>query len=274
MLSRSVLRQQQRRFLATHAPATAISTRPSLQTGIILTRAPILTRTPTRLEQAYYNYQARIHRALHNPFPTELWFKQNSPLETRFMNEELKRERAAFGKPFGMPKKVIDKDGNEVEKSADEEDAALQDEDEESMPRVHRADTEGDLTSLDRKGQRHLYLIVKTAENKWAFPEGGVEKGELLHEAAARDLTAVCGPNMDTWIVSRQPIGVYQPPTPSPDTPQTSTFFYKAHILAGQVNTDPSVSQTREFAWLTKQELEGRLDKDYWNGVKDMLSDF
>lgn len=95
---------------------------------------------------------------------------------------------------------------------------------------------------------------------------------------------------MDTWIVSRQPIGVYQPLLPTPETPQvsliclfhckftyiwqTSTFFYKAHILAGQVNTDPAVSQTREFAWLTKQEIEGRLDRDYWLGVKDMLSDF
>ncbi|KZP29847.1 hypothetical protein FIBSPDRAFT_884515 [Athelia psychrophila] len=269
MLPRNILRHQPRRFLATHAPTT-----PSLQTGIILTRAPILTRTPTRLEQAYYTYQARIHRALHNPFPTELWFKQNSPLETRFVNEELKRERAAFGKPFGMPKKVVDKDGNEVEKDPEEEDAALQDEDEESMLRVHTADVEGDLKSLDRKGQRHLYLIVKTAEDKWAFPQGGVEKGELFHEAAGRDLTAVCGPYMDAWVVSRQPIGVYQPPPPTPETPQTSTFFYKAHILAGQVSTEPAVSQVRDFAWLTKQELEGRLDSDYWHGVKDMLSDF
>ena len=98
---------------------------------------------------------------------------------------------------------------------------------------------------------------------------------------------------MDTWIVSRNPIGLYElhPPVPPTDpsappkvrffwvifreevlTPlQTSVFFYKAHIMAGQVRPSPD---TLEFAWLTKQEIEGRLQEDvaYWNGVKDMLS--
>lgn len=97
---------------------------------------------------------------------------------------------------------------------------------------------------------------------------------------------------MDTWIVSRQPIGVYNPSSPStsdesnvsllPLSPllylihscwQPSTFFYKAHILSGQVHA-PKDNGVQDFAWLTKQEMEGRLEKDYWNGVKDMLSDF
>jgi large subunit ribosomal protein L46 len=100
---------------------------------------------------------------------------------------------------------------------------------------------------------------------------------------------------MDTWIVSRQPIGVYNPPlsltssedglkvcTFSPPThlnnlkltpqPQSFTFFYKAHILAGQVRTDDK--HVLDFAWLTKEEMESRVDKDYWLGIKDMLSDF
>ena len=105
-------------------------------------------------------------------------------------------------------------------------------------------------------------------------------------------MTAVCGPYMDTWIVSRQPIGVYNPPSPSPSLDdskastssllssfkhsnaptQSFTFFYKAHILAGQVRTDKK--HVLDFAWLTKEEMESRLEKDYWLGVKDMLSDF
>jgi len=185
----------------------------------------------------------------------------------------MKRERSAFGKPFGMP--VTDAQGNIVGPSY--EDAGPQEEDEESMPRVHPADTKGDVRSLDRKGQRNLYLLIKSEEDGkdvWKFPQGGVEKGELLHEAAARDLTAVCGPYMDTWIVSRQPIGVYNPPSPptSSDSPKSFTFFYKAHILAGQVRTDGK--QVLDFAWLTKEEMESRLEKDYWLGVKDILSDF
>jgi len=170
---------------------------------------------------------------------------------------------------------VEDEDGKTAA-SADD-DPGLQEEDEESMPRVHPTDTKGDTRSLDRKGQRNLYLLVKTRQggkDVWAFPQGDVAKGELLHEAAARDLTAVCGPYMDTWIVSRQPIGVYNPSSSeiSDDSPKSFTFFYKAHILAGQVRADGK--PVIDFAWLTKEEMESRLEKGYWLGVKDILSDF
>jgi large subunit ribosomal protein L46 len=42
--------------------------------------------------------------------------------------------------------------------------------------------------------------------------------------------------------------------------------------MAGQVRLDePKIS---DFAWLTKQEITSRLDRNYWLGVKDMLSNF
>lgn len=53
---------------------------------------------------------------------------------------------------------------------------------------------------------------------------------------------------------------------------QTYYFFYKAHILSGQVH--PDGKNVTDFAWLTKQEIESRVEKAYWLGVKDMLADF
>ena len=53
---------------------------------------------------------------------------------------------------------------------------------------------------------------------------------------------------------------------------QLYTFFLKAHILAGQVR--PNDQNVTDFAWLTKQEIEPRVEKDYWASVKDILSDF
>ena len=53
---------------------------------------------------------------------------------------------------------------------------------------------------------------------------------------------------------------------------QTHIFFYKAHILSGQVQ--PNGKSVTDFAWLTKQEIESRVEKSYWVGVKDMLADF
>lgn len=41
--------------------------------------------------------------------------------------------------------------------------------------------------------------------------------------------------------------------------------------MAGQVKPAQGI---QDFEWLTKQEIEQRVDKDYWENVKDMLSDF
>lgn len=51
-----------------------------------------------------------------------------------------------------------------------------------------------------------------------------------------------------------------------------TTFFYKFHVLAGQVK--PNGTSSLDFAWLTKEEISKYVDGQYWDGVKDMLSDF
>ena len=49
------------------------------------------------------------------------------------------------------------------------------------QPRVHRADAEGDVKSLDRFGERNLYLIVK--QQCWSFPTGSPETKQVpLHD--------------------------------------------------------------------------------------------
>lgn len=68
---------------------------------------------------------------------------------------------------------------SKVKKMGQEEDATV-------LPRWHEADGKGDTKSLDRFGQRNLYLVVKSkgekGEDVWKFPEGAMQPGELLHE--------------------------------------------------------------------------------------------
>ncbi|RDB21361.1 54S ribosomal protein L17, mitochondrial [Hypsizygus marmoreus] len=253
--------------------------RAQISASVILNRSPIITRTPTLFERAYYAYQARIRRALHNPFPFDFYFKQGSLLETQFSMEEKKRERRAFGPKFNKEEEFVSKEKAAADKAAADQLALQEGETEELMPRVHVADTNRDLKSLDRKGKRNIYILLQTKQDSkyiWRFPQGGVEKGELLHQAAQRDLYSECGENMDTWIVSRNPIGVYNEspldPLSSEPKPEKITFFFKAHIMAGQAK--PNEEIISDFAWLTKQEIEQRVEKDYWEGVKDMLSDY
>jgi large subunit ribosomal protein L46 len=75
-----------------------------------------------------------------------------------------------------------------TDKAAAEQLAQQEGEGEEMMPRLHPADTTGDNKSLDRKGKRNVYLLLLTKENNkdvWRFPQGGVTKGELLHQATS-----------------------------------------------------------------------------------------
>ena len=58
-------------------------------------------------------------------------------------------------------------------------------EDEKLMPRWTEADEKNDLKSLERKGERNLYLLVRCKPGEkyeWRFPQGDVQDNELLHE--------------------------------------------------------------------------------------------
>ncbi|THH04815.1 hypothetical protein EW145_g5242 [Phellinidium pouzarii] len=227
-----------------------------LAVGILLNRAPFLTRTPSKFEREFYKYQQRIYRSLHNPFPYEFYFKQGSLLESQFVEEEVEEKQAMLMK---------------LEKTTGEED-------ERTAPRRTEADEKKDVKSLDRHGARNLYLLVKGSPKdkyEWRFPKGHIRTGEALHEAAKRDLHAECGPNMNSWVVGRQPIGLFEYEYENSASSQYAgekMFFYKAHIFNGQVRT--AEEGITDFAWLTKEEIEPFVAKDYWLGTKDMLSDF
>lgn len=42
--------------------------------------------------------------------------------------------------------------------------------------------------------------------------------------------------------------------------------------MAGQAK--PDTKSVQDFAWLTKQEIKIRVRPEYWDGIKDILSDY
>ncbi|KAH8833512.1 hypothetical protein DL96DRAFT_1577265 [Flagelloscypha sp. PMI_526] len=249
--------------------------KPVLHTSILLNRSPFLTRTPTKFEEAYWAYQGRIRRALHNPFPYDVYFRPGSLIQTRFNVEERAREVHAFGENFVQKREEAGIGGqsivSESQVAAAETLRSQEGVGEALMSRETDADRTNDLKSLDRLGQRNLFCLLHTTSDGWRFPQGSVLKQELLHHAAQRDLTSECGENMDTWIVSRQPIGHYELPTVEHTDPPHHVFFYKAHIMAGQIR--PQTKNITDFAWLTKQEIKPLVSESYWAAIQDMLSD-
>lgn len=53
------------------------------------------------------------------------------------------------------------------------------------MPRQTEADAKGDQTSLDRKLDRTLYLLIKNKDGRWRFPEDSIVGKEGLHQVSA-----------------------------------------------------------------------------------------
>jgi len=244
------------------AQPTATRSKPLLEASVIVNRSPTITHSPSRFEKTFFQYQSRIARALHNPFPYEFYFKQGSPLEAQFNIEERKRERQAFGR---LTRTMWDTTEANLEAAE-----LAKEEVGKRATRFTEADTRKDLHSLDRRGERNLYLVTKGEDGSWSFPRAALRKGEFLHQTAERVLYPHCGVNIDTWMVGKKPIGLYKPAAPV-EGHETFVFFYKTHILAGQVESNgPSAI---DFAWLTKEEIKGYVAREHWHGVKDMLSD-
>ncbi|KDQ13171.1 hypothetical protein BOTBODRAFT_160783 [Botryobasidium botryosum FD-172 SS1] len=246
------------------ALATAVPSTPTLCTSVILARSPLLTPLPTPFESAYYAYQSRIARALTTPFPTPFYFKKGALLERKFKAEERARELDAFGDAFteGRSSDAAQESGGAADNPLD---GAAEEDLSELMPRESEADRKGDVKSLDRKGDRNLYLVVKKA-GEWRFPQAKVDTAERepLHVTARNEFHNECGKDLDTWLVGRRPAGVLVDPSQS-----LKTFFFKAHVFAGQARVAPDT----DFAWLTKEEIQSRVNEAYWTGVKDMLQD-
>lgn len=110
-------------------------------------------------------------------------------MQTRFNIEERQREKRAFGPAF-LPPEDVDPEKAEADRAAVEQLAQQEGEGEELASREHEADRTNDVKSLDRQGQRNLYLLLSAFENGkqvWRFPQGPVEKGDLLHQVRRLD---------------------------------------------------------------------------------------
>lgn len=164
-------------FPATKSTATRL--KPLLEASVIVNRSPTITRSPSRFEKTFFQYQSRIARALHNPFPYEFYFKQGSPLEAQFNIEERNRERQAFGR---LTRTMWDTTEANLEaaKLAREEVGKR-------ATRFTEADKRKDLHSLDRRGERNLYLVTKSEDGSWSFPRAAIRKGEFLHQVCNHD---------------------------------------------------------------------------------------
>ncbi|KFH48989.1 54S ribosomal protein-like protein [Hapsidospora chrysogenum ATCC 11550] len=271
-----------------------------IRSGLILTRAPLLTRRLHPFESAFFFYQKRLEERLNNAFIPSIYFKPDTP---RRMEWDLKigerqgtvakelgvyngksstawQDELKVGDPLSSEEHLLKSLLKDAEVRVSEDAELIPEEDvvpvELPGGRETEADRTGDVRRLDRQLDRTLYLVVK-GKDGWGFPADVVPPGENLHECAQRVIDQAAGVNMNIWIVGRVPVAhLVQRPVQKDDgsveKKGEKTFFLKGRIMAGQADLKDNPFGYTDFKWLTREELEKELAPEYFRGVRNMMS--
>lgn len=220
--------------------STTAALRPEIKAGVIVKRAPLLLRQPTDYEIAYNNYQRQLSQQMDAPYRRDF-----------FEAERMQRRVATQGD----------------ESSATQNDSHRVDYTPRSDPKV-----DADQSRSDRMMDRSLFLVVRKPRDRhaWQFPQGKSEGEESLRQTAERELKEECGDELRTWFVGQAPVAHMK--YEYPDQKESCTvFFMKSNWLGGDVQVDGK--EIVEHAWVTKDELSQLVSAEYYEAVKDALTD-
>lgn len=130
---------------------------------------------------------------------------------------------------------------------------------------VTDADRTNDTKSLLRALSRRLYLVVKDEKTgEWGFPTASVsEKDESLRVVAERAAKDALAP-FEPYLFGNCPVGHVD----------KSLFFFYGEIVWGEGMQIPDASKMthKDFAWLTREELAGRLSPAVAEAASRMLT--
>jgi len=242
----------------------------------------MLTPTLHPFEESFYFYQRRLDKRLALPFTRYFYFKKGTPtdLEWKRKQKEHADSYTGFGKE-GWKDELLVGDDRYKEAGTYErlvkttvtgeeglEEAGI-------MERETEADRKKNRKSLDRAGEKTLYLLVKKDKGRWSFPEARLVGKENLKQAAIRTLEEAAGSNMNTWFVGNVPIGhyveKYKPGHTDGENVGKKVFFMKARIMAGQANLKNNKLGLEDFLWLSKREIDRVAGRHYYKAVEHML---
>ncbi|XP_053128333.1 39S ribosomal protein L46, mitochondrial [Hemicordylus capensis] len=144
-------------------------------------------------------------------------------------------------------------------------------------PRITDADKNGDRTSLSRKLDQNLLLVVKQKvgdQEVWLLPQAEWQSGETLRATAERALTTLTENHIPAKFLGNAPCGFYKYKFPKAVWTEGSVgakvFFFKA-LLQG--NHLPLPKGKVDYVWASKGELVDYLKPEYHSKVAQFLVD-
>ena len=131
----------------------------------------------------------------------------------------------------------------------------------EAAPRETEADRLGDRSTIYRKLQEFLFLVVKDKSDKWGFAKLKHEDGETMRQTAERSLKEFAGDSIECWVVGNAPQGHYE-------ESDGTTFYYRGSYIEGDLKLENNYV---DHAWVTKEELGEYFDEKHHELLKKML---
>lgn len=270
------------RAVKTYSTAASSAATPStISLTLVLSRLPVITQDVPKFDQQFYKYQSELWRRLMWTFPKWFYFRPGTLSEQKY--KELNTNPVSYEKgvlyPQGKPDLKHNRDRRfrqyinlpktyEEKTELTEEDEVNKENDiaRKIVPnsRITDADKKNDLTSLERRLSRTLYLTVKEKSGNWKLPN--FEQNETLvplHELAEDGLYSIGGKKINYFNVSKVPCHVF-------NESSKKQYFIKSHILSGLF--EPQV-EGLEYKWLTKEELGEVLPKEYYQDIEHLLND-
>lgn len=143
--------------------------------------------------------------------------------------------------------------------------------------RTTEADEKNDRTSLHRKLDRSLVLLVREklgGQDVWMLPQAEWQPGETLRGTAERTLATLSGNSMEAKFLGNAPCGHYKFKFPQAVRTESNlgakVFFFKALLLAGDF---PRAVEEARHVWVSKEELGDYLSPCYLAQVRRFLLD-
>ncbi|XP_072473930.1 large ribosomal subunit protein mL46 [Notamacropus eugenii] len=145
------------------------------------------------------------------------------------------------------------------------------------QPRVTEADQKNDRTSLHRKLDQNLVLLVKEKmgdQETWMLPHAEWQDGETLRGTAERALATVSQNSVEAKFLGNAPCGYYKFKYPQAFRTENNigakVFFFKALLRSGDLS---QARKKDDHAWVSKEELGDYLKPKYLAQVRRFFMD-